>query len=103
MPNFYQDADIPFLLCETGVWIEIPGAPRMKGIVDYASKEYLQTLQIAGIRGTAITAVVQTSALPSPLANKTPLIVDGQPMILRDAQQEGDGAITVLLCERPPP
>ena len=99
-PSYYMDSDIPFLLKETGVWIELPGAPRFKGIVDYVGKEQLQTLQIAGITGTVISALVQTSALPANLKNKTPLNVDGQAMILRDSNPEGDGAVTVLFCER---
>jgi hypothetical protein len=93
-----MDCDIPFLLKETGKWIEIAGSPRFKGIIDIVGKDQLQTLQISGVSGTVKSVFCQTTALPAGLKNRTALIVDGDPMMLRDSQPEGDGAITVLYC-----
>jgi hypothetical protein len=99
MPTFFRDSDIPALMLDFGVPVVI-GSAHLNGIVDYVGKDVLQSMNIAGISGTTITVTCQTSALPSPLRNQSTLTVDGQSMILRDSVQEGDGAITHLLCER---
>lgn len=99
MSSVFRDQDIAPLFADFGVPVII-GTMRMRGIVDYVPKDQLQTMQIAGVSGTAITVTVQTSKLPSGLRNKAALTVDGDPMILRDSQTEGDGGLTHLLVER---
>jgi hypothetical protein len=100
LTGFYGDADIPFLLSEDfGVAVVI-GATHLPGIVDYMGRDVLQSLGVAGVSGTDIVVSVQTSALPTPLHNRAALTVDGKAMRLRDQQQQGDGAITHLICER---
>lgn len=101
LTGFYGDADIPFLLeTDFGVAVVLAGAPNLKaGIVDYVGKDVLVSQGVSGISATDIVISVQTSALPVPLPNRTPITVDGQAMRIRDSQPYGDGAMTHLLCE----
>jgi len=108
MPTYFGDNDITTIFQDAksrglGVNVSIAGGAPIVGMVDYVGRDVLQSLNIAGISGVTITVTVQTSALPSPpLRNRTTLTVDGQNMILRDSQLDGDGALTHLLCERAP-
>jgi hypothetical protein len=100
LTGFYGDADIPFLLGEDfGVAVSIAGGDAIPGIVDYVGKDVLVSQGVNGVSATDIVVTVQTSALPSGLKNKTLLVVDGKNMRLRDSQQQGDGALTHLICE----
>lgn len=104
LTGFYGDADIPFLLgTDFGVAVVIASNPELPGIVDYVGKDVLQSQGVSGISATDIVVSVQTSALPGypvPLRNKTTLLtVDGVACRLRDSVQQGDGALTHLVCE----
>lgn len=101
LTGFYGDADIPFLLGEDfGVAVSIAGAPVIPGIVDYVGKDVLVSQGVNGVSATDIIVTVQTTALGGALRNKTLLTVDGANLRLRDSQQQGDGALTHLICER---
>jgi hypothetical protein len=102
LTGFYGDADIPFLLgADFGVAVVIGIRPAIPGIVDYVGKDVIQSSGVSGVSATDIVVTVQTSALPSPLPNRSTLLtVDGKAMRLRDSQQQGDGAMTHLICER---
>lgn len=101
LTGFYGDADIPAMLADFGVAVVIAGSPptTMLGIVDYVGKDVLLSQGVSGVSGTEITVTVQTSKLPLGLKNKHLLTVDGKSMRIRDQNQEGDGALTKLLCE----
>jgi len=99
MPSFFRDSDIPALLRDFGVPVKIGSAKPFMGIVDYVGRDVLLNMNISGVSGKTITVTVQTSVLPDPLPNKTPLVVDKQSMVLRGSAQEGDGALTHLVCE----
>lgn len=105
MPNYFRDADVAVCFADllalgAGVPVII-GATSLTGVVDYLGRDVLANLNVGGISGTVITVTVQTSKLPAPLPNRTALTVDGQACHLRDSLQEGDGALTHLICERP--
>lgn len=101
LTGFYGDADIPFLLGEDfGVPVLLAGmSDPIPGIVDYVGKDVLVSQGVNGVSGTDIVVTVQTSALGGSPRNKTLLTVDGTAMRLRDSQQQGDGALTHLICE----
>lgn len=100
LTGFYGDADIPFLLgTDFGVAVVIGGNPTIPGIKDLVGKDVIQSQGVSGVSATDIIVSVQTSALPAHLKNKTTLTVDGVAMRLRDRLQEGDGALTHLVCE----
>lgn len=102
LTGFYGDADIPLLLGEDfGVAVVIGARPAIPGVVDYVGKDVLVSQGVGGVSATDIVVTVQTSALPTPLPNRSTLLtVDGKAMRLRDSQQQGDGALTHLICER---
>lgn len=101
---YFRDADVTALFQDAvarGLAVAVViGATQLSGIVDWVGRDVLASLNVAGVSATTITVTVQTSALPSPLPNKTALTVAGQAMVLRDRLQEGDGALTHLFCER---
>jgi hypothetical protein len=102
LTGFYGDADIPFLLgADFGVAVVLAGAAEnpIPGIVDYVGKDVLVSQGISGVSGTDIIVTVQTSKLPASLPNRTAVTVDGKAMRIRDSQQQGDGALTHLICE----
>jgi hypothetical protein len=107
MPTYFRDADIDLIMADgkaegLAVDVSINGGSTIPGIVDYVGRDVLQSMNVAGISGVSIAVWVQTSKLTLPLRNRTPLTVEGQNMILRDSNPEGDGALTVLACERAP-
>jgi hypothetical protein len=102
LTGFYGDADIPLLMADFGVAVAIAGfspAIPLVGIVDYEGKDVLVSQGTGGVSGTDITVWIQTSTLPVPLRNKTLITVDGKAMRIRDQNQQGDGALTKILCE----
>ncbi len=98
MPAYFGDADLAPLLADMGRPVQINGKT-VQGIVDYVGKDALAVMGIAGISGRVITVAAQTSALPSGTRNKSAVMVDGVAYHVRDMQQQGDGAMTHLLCE----
>jgi hypothetical protein len=100
LTGFYADADIPFMMGDFGVSV-VCGAVTTLGIVDNVGKDSLVSQSVSGVSGTEITVTVQTSAWTK-VPNRTLLTVDGVNMRLRDQNQEGDGALTKLLCELMP-
>jgi hypothetical protein len=97
MPSIYGDSDIPALLADMGVAVVLAGAPNLKlGLVNYVGRDVLQSMNVTGIAGTTIMVSVQSSVLPSPLAMRTPISVDGASWYIRDKLLAGDGGLTHL-------
>jgi hypothetical protein len=100
LTGFYADADIPFMMGDFGVSVVCDGVTTL-GIVDYIGKDSLLSQGVSGVSGTEISVTVQTSAWPK-VPNRTAVTVDGKSMRIRDQNQEGDGALTKVLCELVP-
>ncbi|SRR5579863_2469496 len=104
MTTFFEEADTAAIFADAltrglGVAVVI-GSSNLVGIVDYVGKDVLASMGVASVSGRTITVSIQTSTLPSPLPNRsTTLTVDGVSYRLRDSLQQGDGALTHLLCE----
>jgi hypothetical protein len=96
LTGFYADADIPFMMGDLGVSVVCSGVTTL-GIVDNVGKDSLVSQSVSGVSGTEITVTVQTSAWPD-VPNRTPIVVDGKAMFIRDQNREGDGALTKVLC-----
>lgn len=100
MTTFYRDVDIAGMLNEFSVPVLLEGVTA-NGIVDYSDAVTFRDNGIGGVINKAITVSVQTSAFPSlALSNATglPVTVDGVAYTIRERLQQGDGAITHLMC-----
>ena len=96
LTGFYADADIPFMMGDFGVSVVCSGVTTL-GIVDIVGKDFIASQSVSGVSGKEITVTVQTSAFPD-VPNRTPITIDGRAMFIRDQNQEGDGALTKILC-----
>jgi len=73
------------------------GAQTINGLVDVVDEEILVAQGFAGLVGKSVLVRVKTGAFSS-LADGVTVTVRGTPYKARSIQQEGDGALTQVLC-----
>lgn len=97
----FRDADIPAMLADTGVAINI-GATKDSdgvdgvGLLDEADQILVQDANRGQVIELVTTLTVQTSAFPN-MAIGDAVSVAGKSFTIRERLREGDGGLTKLL------
>jgi hypothetical protein len=107
MTDFFNDGDIPAMMAACGaVPVVIDGQdPPGVAIVDYVDEAQALDAGIGGVKGTVITAQVQTSAYPDIKASNdnakaSTILFAGITWRVRRQFKEGDGALTRIWCAK---
>ncbi len=97
MPTFYQAADLPILLEDFGVPVTL-GENTVRGLLDIADEEILDSGAPSPIIGKGVVFTLETGGLPG-LAVGVTMTSEGATYKVRQMMQIGDGALTRALCE----